>query len=254
MTCNMNREQAYRRFVGRINLKSFTVRVKETDIAVQADTDLQEAARESVLKYRGQIEAFIQANPGFATSLVPWPSGNPAPRIVTEMIRSGNLAGVGPMAAVAGAVAEFVGSDLLEHSRQIVVENGGDVFTRLNSPFTVGIYAGKSPLSMKLGLHLIPDGRPLSVCTSSGTIGHSLSYGKSDAVCIVSHSCPLADAAATAIGNRIHQRSDIKPAVRAARDIEGVIGAAAVMDDVIGLWGDIDIIPLTEKNSHGKKG
>jgi hypothetical protein len=170
------------------------------------------------------------------------------------MIRSGNMAGVGPMAAVAGAVAEFVGKDLLEYSGEVVVENGGDIFMKLNSPVTVGIYAGKSPLSMKLGIRLIPDDRPLSVCTSSGTIGHSLSYGKSDAVCIVSHSCALADAAATAIGNLIQSGSDIKHAVQSAKNMDGILGAVAIIDDIIGLWGDLDIIPLTEKNSHGKKG
>ena len=250
----MDREQAYRRFVNRKNLKSFTVRVKETDIAVQADTDLSAIARESTLQFRGHIEAFIQDHPEFATTLVPWTTNTPAPPIVHEMIRSGNLAGVGPMAAVAGAVAEFVGKDLLEHSTEVVIENGGDIFMKLNSPVIVGIYAGQSPLSMKLGIRLIPDERPLSICTSSGTIGHSLSFGKSDAVCIVSHSCALADAAATAIGNRIRSKSDIKSAVQAAKNIDGILGAVAILDDIIGLWGDLDIIPLTEKNSHGKKG
>jgi hypothetical protein len=250
----MDREQEYRKFVNRKHLQSFTVRVKETDIAVQADRNLSAVARESILKFRGHIEAFIKHHPDFATSLIPWNPDKPAPLIIHEMIRSGNMAGVGPMAAVAGAVAEFVGKDLLEYSGEVVVENGGDIFMKLNSPVTVGIYAGKSPLSMKLGIRLIPDDRPLSVCTSSGTIGHSLSYGKSDAVCIVSHSCALADAAATAIGNLIQSGSDIKHAVQSAKNMDGILGAVAIIDDIIGLWGDLDIIPLTEKNSHGKKG
>jgi ApbE superfamily uncharacterized protein (UPF0280 family) len=170
------------------------------------------------------------------------------------MIKAGNLAGVGPMAAVAGAIAEFVGKDLLAHSEEVVVENGGDIFMKLNDPVTIGIYAGKSPLSMKLGVRLIPGNRPLSICTSSGTVGHSLSFGKSDAVCIVSHSCALADAAATAIGNRIRSKGDVKTAVQEAGKMDGITGAVAIIDDIIGLWGDLDIIPLTEAYSHGKKG
>jgi uncharacterized protein len=250
----MNRDEEYRKFMNRKNLVSFTVMVKETDIAVQADKNLFDEARESVLKFRGYIEAFIQRNPGFATSLVPWNTESPAPLIINEMIKAGNLAGVGPMAAVAGAIAEFVGMDLLAHSKEVVVENGGDVFMKLNEPVTIGIYAGKSPLSMKLGLRLIPGNRPLSICTSSGTVGHSLSFGKSDAVCIISHSCALADAAATAIGNRIKSKTDIRTAVKEAGKINGILGAVAIIDDIIGLWGDLDIIPLTEEYSRGKKG
>lgn len=250
----MSRDEEYRKFMNRKNLVSFTVMVKETDIAVQADKNLFDTARESVLKFRGYIEAFIQRYPGFATSLVPWNTKSPAPLIINEMIKAGNLAGVGPMAAVAGAIAEFVGMDLLAHSKEVVVENGGDVFMKLNEPVTIGIYAGKSPLSMKLGLRLTPKNRPLSICTSSGTIGHSLSFGKSDAVCIISHSCSLADAAATAIGNRVKSKADIKTAVKEAGKIDGIIGAVAIIDDIIGLWGDLDIIPLTEECSRGKKG
>jgi len=250
----MNRDEEYRKFMKRKNLVSFSVMVKETDIAVQADKNLFDMARESVFTYRGYIEAFIQNNPGFLTSLVPWNTKSPAPLIIDEMIKAGNLAGVGPMAAVAGAIAEFVGKDLLAHSEEVVVENGGDIFMKLNDPVTIGIYAGKSPLSMKLGVRLIPGNRPLSICTSSGTVGHSLSFGKSDAVCIVSPSCALADAAATAIGNLIRSKGDVKTAVQEAGKMDGITGAVAIIDDIIGLWGDLDIIPLTEDRSHGKKG
>ncbi len=250
----MNRDEEYRKFMKRKNLVSFSVMVKETDISVQADKNLFDMARESVFTYRGHIETFIQNNPGFLTSLVPWNMKSPAPLIIHEMIKAGNLAGVGPMAAVAGAIAEFVGKDLLAHSEEVVVENGGDIFLKLNDPVTIGIYAGKSPLSMKLGVRLIPENRPLSICTSSGTVGHSLSFGKSDAVCIISHSCALADAAATAIGNRIRSKGDVKTAVQEAKKMDGIIGAVAIIDDIIGLWGDLDIIPLTEAYSRGKKG
>ena len=122
-------------------------------------------------------------------------------RLVKEMIRVSTLANVGPMAAVAGAMAEFVSKDLLKISKQVIVENGGDIYLATSRERTIGIYAGTSPLSMKLGITISPEDSPLGVCTSSGTVGPSLSFGKADAVCILSKSAALADAAATAVGN-----------------------------------------------------
>jgi ApbE superfamily uncharacterized protein (UPF0280 family) len=228
--------------------------VQESDIAVQAEKPLQDITKELILKYRGHIESYIRRYPAFEKSMVPWHENGPVPRIIDDMIRSGKKAGVGPMAAVAGAIAEYVGKDLLAYSNEIVVENGGDIFMKLNSPVTIGIYAGKSPLSMKLGLRFDPEGDPFAVCTSSGTVGHSISYGKSDAVCIVSRSSTLADAAATAIANCIQSKSDIQNAITKSKKIEGILGAVAIMGDKIGLWGNIEIVPLKGISGIGKKG
>jgi ApbE superfamily uncharacterized protein (UPF0280 family) len=176
--------------------------------------------------------------------MIPWHEQGPAPQIIHDMIRAGITAGVGPMAAVAGAIAEYVGKDLLAYSNEVVIENGGDIFMKLNSPVTIGIYAGKSPLSMKLGLRFNPEGDFFAICTSSGTVGHSISYGKSDAVCIVSRSSALADATATAIANFIQSKSDIQKAVTKCKKIDGILGAVAIMDNQIGLWGNIEIVSL----------
>jgi hypothetical protein len=165
------------------------------------------------------------------------------------MIRAGNAAGVGPMAAVAGAVAEGVGRCLLEHSRQVVVENGGDIFLKTGRPAVVGLFAGHSPLSMKIGIRLAETGDGIGVCTSSGTVGHSLSTGRADAVCVVAHSCALADAAATAIANRIHAPDGIEPAVSFGRSIAGVLGIVAVCGREMGAWGQVELVPM-----KGKKG
>jgi len=250
----MDRDQKYRKFVKRNNLVSFNVVVQESDIAVQAEKPLQGITKELILKYRGHIEAYIQRYPAFAKSIIPWQEDNPAPLIIHDMIHAGKAAGVGPMAAVAGAIAEYVGKDLLAYSNEVVVENGGDIFMKLNSPVTFGIYAGKSPLSMKLGLRFDPEGDPFSICTSSGTVGHSISYGKSDAVCIVSHSSSLADATATAIGNCIHSKSDIHQAVIKCKKIKGILGAVAIKKDQIAIWGKIEVVPLNRITGGRKKG
>jgi ApbE superfamily uncharacterized protein (UPF0280 family) len=121
------------------------------------------------------------------------------------------------------------------------VENGGDIFLKTLCKRTIGIYAGKSPLTGKLGLEI--DGRdtPLGVCTSSGTVGHSLSFGKADAVTVVSGSTPLADAAATAIGNRVSRPGDIGAAIEFGKGIGGLKGLVIVIGGDVGAWGDIKL-------------
>ncbi len=161
------------------DLLKFEVMVKETDLLVRAKKDLSRETREAVLTYRHQIEAYIAAHPEFARSLVPLDEDPYAPRIVQEMIQSSRCASVGPMAAVAGAVAEFVSKDLLELSEEVIVENGGDIYMATSRERTIGIYAGESPLSLKVGILVQAEDSPLGICTSSGTVGPSLSFGSS---------------------------------------------------------------------------
>jgi ApbE superfamily uncharacterized protein (UPF0280 family) len=111
----------------------------------------------------------------------------------------------------------------------------------------MGIYAGTSPLNMKVGLRIPAADQPIGVCTSSGTIGHSKSLGRADAVCVVSKDCALADAAATAVGNRVGAAADIEKAVEFGRHIDGVRGVVVIAGDRIGLWGDIELVPLQRK-------
>ena len=206
-------QRTYRKRVSGTGLTRFHVVCQETDMMIQADRLLDDEAREQVLACRGQIEGYIERYQGFATTLRPWKEEAFAPEIVRTMIAAGRAAGVGPMAAVAGALAETVGRWLMKFSRQVVVENGGDVFLKTDEPVVAGLFAGNSPLSMKVGIHVPAAHDGIALCTSSGTVGHSLSTGSADAVCVVSPSCALADAAATAIGNRILSSGDIKTAI-----------------------------------------
>ena len=245
----MYQDRIYRNLVNRKDLVSFRVAVKETDLFVHAEKLLEDITRELTLEYRGHIEAYIQHYPRFATTLTPWQIQGPAPLIVRDMASAGEKSGVGPMAAVAGAIAEFVGTDLLNHTEEVVVENGGDIFIKTHEPVTVGIYAGNSPLSLRVGLTVDSGSHPVAVCTSSGTVGHSLSMGKADAVCIVSASCTLSDAAATSIGNQVISERDIQKAIDFGTTIEGVSGIVVIVGDQIGLWGEVSLVPL-----QGKKG
>lgn len=231
--------RTYRHWIEVKDLVSFTATVGETDLFIRAGSNLQRKALRLVRKYRQQIEQYIEKNPAFQTSLEPLPTPAESPAIVAEMLSAGQKAGVGPMAAVAGAVAEYVGRELLEYSPEIIVENGGDIFLKILRKRVVGIYAGESPLTGKLGIEIEPRDTPLGICTSSGTVGHSLSLGKADAVIVTSKSATLADAAATAIANRVKVSEDINPAIEFGRGIEGVSGLIIVLGKELGIWGNI---------------
>jgi len=233
--------RTYRHWVEGKELVPFNVTVRETDLYIRAATNLQRKARRLVLKYRNHLEKYIEQNPAFLTSLEPLPTPGQAPHIIKQMAEAGRQAGVGPMASVAGAIAEYVGRELLDFSPEIIVENGGDIYMKSLSRRTVGIFAGKSPLSGKIGLEINAEDTPLGICTSSGTVGHSLSYGKADAVVALSPSATLADAAATAIGNRVSRADDIAGAIEFSQSIGGLKGVIIIQDDNIGAWGEVKL-------------
>ena len=172
----------------------------------------------------------------------PYPVEDDAPGIVREMAEAAEKAGVGPMAAVAGTIAERVGRALLEFSPEVIVENGGDIFLKSRKKRTVGVYAGQSPFSDRLALEIKPSETPLGICTSSGTVGHSLSLGKADAVIVLSTCTALADAAATAIGNLVKEETDIPHGLDFARGIDGLSGIIIIKNEKMALWGQVKIV------------
>jgi uncharacterized protein len=233
--------RTYRRWVDGQDLTAFTVTEKETDLYIRAATDLERKARRLVHKYRRQLEGYIEKEPAFRTSLKPLAVPATAPAIVRQMAEAARAAGVGPMAAVAGAIAECVGRELLEFSPEVIVENGGDIFLKTQRRRTIGIYAGDSPLTGRLGIQIEARDTPLGVCTSSGTVGHSLSFGRADAVVVLAPATTLADAAATAIGNRVNGPEDIEKALEFARGIPGLKGVVIIIGESIGADGDIKL-------------
>ncbi len=205
---------------------------------------MEALTRELVLQSRGMIASYIRQFPHFARTLSPWVINGPAPPVIREMVAAGENAGVGPMAAVAGMVAQYVGKRLLADSPEVIVENGGDIFMRALRPVTIGILAGHSAVSQKLAIRIHPESGPVGVCTSSGTMGHSLSLGRAEAVTVISESCPMADAAATAVANRVHDPKDVRPAVEWAKAISGITGVVVIHEDTVAAWGDLDLVPI----------
>ncbi len=237
----MYEPRTYRHWIKDKDLISFNVVVGETDLYIRALTNLKRKALKLVLKYRNTLERYIKQHPFFLTSLEYIPIGEDAPLIVKEMAKAAEKVRVGPMASVAGVIAEFVGNELSAFSPELIVENGGDIYLKSSKKRIIGIYAGKSPLTGKIGLEIDGQDTPLGVCTSSGTVGHSLSYGRADAVIVLSKSATLADAAATAIGNLIVQPDDITKGIEFAKGIEGLKGVIIIEGDNIGLWGEVKI-------------
>ncbi len=237
-----NRE--YRKHHKKEGLVSFDVTVKETNLNIQADTDLSQEAIHYVLEARNMLEAYIGQHPEFSAALVPYKDSGPVPGPVHRMMDAGRLVHVGPMAAVAGTVAAFTGEKLLTLSNEVLVENGGDIFVKSDTDTVFSIFAGESPFSMVTGIKIKRQKAPYGLCTSSGTIGHSTSFGKADAVTILSDSCPLADAAATALCNRVKARKDIEPVIEAGKTVPGLKGIVIIKGDAIGVWGDLELVKL----------
>ena len=235
-------ERTYRNRVSQNALTPFRLCVRETDLFICCDTDLSQKALQSLYTYRGFIESYINDHPDFLVSLIPIRGDDFVPPIIRDMLKASLAANVGPMASVAGAISDYVGNDLLKISQNVIVENGGDIFLNTQREVRVGVFAGNSPLTYKVSLFLKPEQMPLGVCTSSGTVGHSLSFGKADAVCVVSKSATMADAAATAIGNLVKEKGDIRTALEKGIKIEGVLGALIIIGEHFGVIGDIELI------------
>jgi ApbE superfamily uncharacterized protein (UPF0280 family) len=238
------RERRYRLLGRHERLTAFEVLVQQTDLLILAESDLTQLAEEAVYRVRGPLEGYIARHPEFLHSLTPLPSDPLAPPLVREMLAVAQVCGTGPMAAVAGAIAEHVGRALLVESKEVVVENGGDCFISVISSIQIGIFAGRSVFSERLALRIRPEQTPLGVCTSSGTVGHSFSRGRADAVTVVASSAVLADAAATSIANQVRNRGDINRALVFARQIKGVGGVVVIVEDKIGAWGQVELVSL----------
>ncbi len=230
----------------REGLVSFEVRHKETDLFILAKRDLAKEVSSWIIEARAAIEEYAMLHPGFLESLIPYPDDNLAPEPVKQMLKASKMANVGPMAAVAGAISEFVAQKILDiFHGEVIVENGGDIALYLEQPIVIGIYAGNSPFSNKIGIKLEPMDSLFAICTSSGTVGHSKSFGKADAVTVIAKSASFADALATAIGNKVLSKYDIDPCIKEMQKYsQDVLGGVIIKADAIGAFGRLELVPL----------
>ena len=245
------RERKYRKIPDTGGLQSCQVKNRETDLQILAPVDVTEAATHLIVQYRTQLENYLARCPAFIDALSPLSDDPTAVPMVREMLRAGLAADVGPMATVPGVIAEYVGRDLLtrDDCNEVVVENGGDIFMQRQKDCTAAIFAGESPLSYRVGIRIPAREMPLGICTSSGTVGHSLSLGQADSVTVIARSTALADAAATRLGNEVGKARDIGPSLKLAAKIPGLSGVVIVVGEELGAWGQVELVEIKNLDS-----
>ena len=212
-----------------------------------------ELVTRTVVEARRQLERYIARHPAFRTALEPLPLIDDPPEAARRMAAAAELTGLGPMAAVAGTLAQLgAEAALADGCDEVIVENGGDIFLVAARPVTIALHAGAA-LGSRLAFHIDPQQTPLALCSSSGTMGHSLSFGRCDLATVASRDASLADAAATLVGNLVRRERDLTPALERVGAIPGVDGILAVVDGRIGLWGHLPPLVRNEDATTGSK-
>ena len=238
----------YRYKFNAARFKGFLVNHLETDLWIGSDPgSFQEPMKKTVHAHinalREKLDQYIRKEPEFAGSLVPFYPGKQAPPEAREMARIAERAGVGPMASVAGLFSREAGKSILQNFsvNELVIENGGDIFARLKNELILSVYAGSSPLSEKLGVVIPAGAGELGICTSAGTIGPSLSFGRADAVTVICEDVLLADALATALGNAVSSPEDIQKVLDLSGKFPEIISLVIVCGKKVGVEGQFEI-------------
>jgi uncharacterized protein len=223
------------------------IKIKETIANIMCDDSLFELAVSEIELRRSQLEEYIKKDNDFLLSLLPIAENDKMPEIAQKMCRASRIVNVGPMATVAGAISEYGVKKLIEHGADFgMVDNGGDISLITDRTVVIGIYTGPAKIK-NIGLKIKPDKNILGVCTSSGIIGHSLSFGKAHAVTVLSHDTLFADATATALCNECKKKDPVLiEEVLKKYFIDGIIGAIVIYDDYFGCIGDIPDICETD--------
>lgn len=235
------------------DLVAFQVVIEESDLWIAARRDLSDLAAQETRRLRGHIRAWAELHPEFFPALTPLPVPETCPAIVRRMYQAAAAVGVGPMAAVAGAIAQAVAEALLPESPEVLVENGGDNYLVSQRERIVGILDDPAA-GLHLGLRLAPGDFPCAVCASSARIGHSLSFGTADLAVVRARDAALADAAATALANRLKGPRSMEAALEHARTwmAHGVEGVFARCGELLGAWGTMELVALEPTPSGGR--
>jgi uncharacterized protein len=210
-------------------------RFRETIANILADDRAHiAAAKEGMIAARQVLEAYIARDPFFQSTFSPYTADSDE-TVIKRMCTATRKAGVGPMAAVAGTIA-WAGIEAMQESGAVfgVIDNGGDIALIADRPVTVGVHAGSAALSNRIAFVVPPQETVLGICTSSATVGPSISFGVADSVTIFSRDVALADAWATAVCNEIRPNDQ---SVLLRIDPEEVEGVFALMGDRSVSWG-----------------
>lgn len=241
-------KRTYRSQFNTSRFSGFEVKYQETDVWIGIDpesfkAEMKEAALNKIKELRQKLDEYIETEPFFKKSLKPFQPGETAPAEAMEMAQTAAKAGIGPMSTVAGLFAREIANEIIQNFsvNELVIENGGDLFTLLKNELVLSVFAGDSILSERIGLRVTPGISPLGICTSAGTVGPSLSYGKADAVVVAAEDVLVADAFATAFGNKVKSPNDVEKVINQAEKHPEILSLLIICEDKIGVRGDYEI-------------
>jgi ApbE superfamily uncharacterized protein (UPF0280 family) len=236
-----NEDRYYRSVIDTARWTSFRTRVETTDLLIRAGKDLSVKAEQIVKELRGEIRKHIGMQEEFLTSYSPVKRLPRRPEIINNMYRASELTDTGPMASVAGAIAESLGNLLLQETEEIIIENGGDVWLKVTEPVLINILSKSVYFHDNIILKIYPDKTPCGICTSSGKIGYSFSYGRADSATVISGDAAFADAAATGACNLITNEDSLMDALAYCMKMEKTRGTVLIFRDRMALQGDIEL-------------
>ena len=245
---NLFEERTYRNQFNIDRFTGFEVKYMETDLWIGVDqasfkSEIKVLAETKIKELRDKLDTYIQKEPFFKKSLKPFQPTEDAPSEAIEMANAAEIAGIGPMSTVAGMFAREIGNEITKNFsiEELVIENGGDIFVLLKDELVLSVFAGESILSERIGLVIPPENKPLGICTSAGTVGPSLSYGKADAVVVVCEDILLADAFATALGNKVKSPDHVEKVIKQAEKYPDIQTVLIICEDKVGIKGENEI-------------
>ncbi len=244
----MFEERTYRTQFNTKRFTGFEVKYKETDLWIGVNPDAYKSEMKDIVlseikMLREKLDGYIKDEPFFQKSLKPFEPLDNAPLEAKEMALAAKKAGIGPMSTVAGLFAREVGKKLLQNFpiEELIIENGGDIFAQLNNELVLSVFAGDSPLSERIGLALPEKTGKIGICTSAGTVGPSFSAGKADAVVVISENVLVADAFATAFGNKVKSPNDVEKVINMSENYPEIVCMLIICKDKIGIRGEYEI-------------
>lgn len=247
-------ERTYRDTFSKERLEFFSVIVKETDLWIGIDKNsfcdsMVHFCEQQIIELRNTLDAFIDKAPNFKSSLQPIPFEDNIPIQAKEMIIASTKADIGPMGSVAGCFANYLGEKIMDNYdvKELIIENGGDIFVKIEEALSVSVFAGDSPFSEKVGV-IIPKGC-YGICTSSGTIGHSYSEGITDALMVVCENPLLADAYATSLANKVKSKYDVESVIKLAKSKIEILSCIIICQDYVGICGNFEFVSFINESS-----
>ncbi|MDA3821258.1 MAG: UPF0280 family protein [Bacteroidales bacterium] len=239
-------ERTYRSAVNLERFEYFQSLFLETDIFIgltrgRLTNEVKKFCLNEIERLRMGIDDFISTHPEFAASLTPQSYDQAVPKSISSLLAAANIAGIGPMGGVAGLFSMVIGQKARREFEldEIIVENGGDIYASVKNPLVISLYAGDSPLSGKLNIRI--KSGDWGICTSSGTVGHSLSFGKADALTIISESPVIGDALATSLANKVQGADDIQQVLNYSQQFKEILGIVIIIGDKLGIQGDVEL-------------